>query len=130
MSAWLAEDAGDLVSRLHSRCVRLTAGALGHHTQGLTVAGKQLHKRGSLSHRSKVKLQKIDEAFHLTRHISSQSIEDFLQKLAEELSPSDAAPQDAFVPTDAMLLEEMSAMRRPSMPSVDCCVTPARFFAL
>ena len=58
---------------------------LGYHVEGLTVAGKKLQAKHLVAQSTKAKLRRIDEVFHLTRHVTSRSVEAFLDRLAGEL---------------------------------------------
>ena len=82
----MAMEAGDLIATLHGKCLRLSVDILGQHKQGLSAAARQLHLGKKIGANLKRKMIHLDLAYHVSRHITTSSVEEFYEKLRYELS--------------------------------------------
>ena len=74
------------------KCLRLGCRILGKHCQGLSAVAKELYRAGLMVHNRKKKLMHVDVAFHVTRHISEQSVQTFLAELQGVLQQRPSFP--------------------------------------
>ena len=79
-------DSGALVADLHGRVLRLISLELGVHFEGLRSAAAICRRRRLLSSQAVKRLERLDHAFALTRHITAPSAAEFLRGLAGELA--------------------------------------------
>mmetsp|Transcript_102803 Transcript_102803/g.296004 ORF Transcript_102803/g.296004 Transcript_102803/m.296004 type:complete len:334 (+) Transcript_102803:84-1085(+) len=104
--------AAALILDCHGHCLRMAAEISGQHFQGLSVVGRRLRLP---SHLCK-KLQRLDAAAALVRHITAPSVKGFLLELRQSLAASahcgdraaEDAPSDSSAPSDGMNSSEMS----------------------
>ena len=96
-------DAGELVYALHGKAFRMATAKLGSKREGLPVAAKDLLLAGHINQRRRKKLVNIDLAYHLCRHISVESIAEFLACFEVELNSQDT--QDSPASTVASINE-------------------------
>ena len=78
-------EAGELVASLHGKCLRAAIDKLGKHKEGLSAAARDLFRAQLIDSSRKRKLLQIDSAFHLTRHISSESVHCFVAQFMDEI---------------------------------------------
>lgn len=81
-------EAADIVAQLHGKCLRLASFHQSEHFKGLSVAAKSLFKDGRISAKWKRRLQDIDTAYHVTRHITLASSSSYFDELSQILSQS------------------------------------------
>lgn len=81
-------EAADIVAQLHGKCLRLASFHQSEHFKGLSVAAKSLFKDGRISAKWKRRLQDIDTAYHVTRHITLASSSSYFDELSQLLSQS------------------------------------------
>ena len=93
-------EAGDLVATLHGKCLRAAISRLGQHKEGLSAAARDLYRAQLIGTSRKRKLLQLDQAFHLTRHISSESILLFMDHFLGELA---GEPPVVDTPTDSQI---------------------------
>ena len=87
----MAMEAGDLIATLHGKCLRLSVDILGQHKQGLSAAARQFHLGKKIGANLKRKMIHLDLAYHVSRHITISSVEEFYEKLRNELSSGEVA---------------------------------------
>ena len=75
-----------LVLQLHGHLLRLIASRSGSHFQGLSQAARCLRQSGQISPNLGKKLQQVDAAYNLIRHITSISVQAFSENIERELS--------------------------------------------
>ena len=74
-----------LVLQLHGHLLRLIASRSGSHFQGLSQAARCLRQSGQISPNLGKKLQQVDAAYNLIRHITSISVQAFSENIEREL---------------------------------------------
>ena len=81
-------DATALILQAHGEALRLIADSTGQHFQGLAQASRTLRKQGLPSNVAR-KLQHLDAAASLARHITSVSLRNFLADLQGGIASRD-----------------------------------------
>ena len=81
-------DSTTLILQAHGEALRLIADSTGQHFQGLAQASRTLRKQGLPSNVAR-KLQHLDAAASLARHITSVSLRNFLADLQGGIASRD-----------------------------------------
>ena len=74
-----------LIATLRGRCLRLLTEALCQQYEGLAVAARSAKRRKVVSRRTCRKLERIDDAYAVSRHISGLRIRNYLELLSREV---------------------------------------------
>jgi len=81
----VSNDATALVAWAHGQAFRAVSAKLGCELEGLSVASRWARKSKLISQRTGRRLEKLDAALHVTRHISQPKVQYFVQRLFAEL---------------------------------------------
>jgi len=114
-----------LIGALHGRALRALAGALDVHVQGLQQGARLCRRRGLLSNRLARKLLVIDHAFALSRHVTEQSVSQFLAELEGELTTSMEEPSDVNLMPSTLSADAVEFVPNESICAEGACVEGA-----
>ena len=76
---------------LHTELLSLLCNHADRHFQGITVAAKHQRRRGLLSPVQSKRIEKVDIAYHIVRHITDASSKQFLKEVTEQLQTQSPA---------------------------------------
>ena len=82
----------DLIFSLHGELLRLISWEMGAHFAGLEQAARTARISRRLSPRLCRKLQKVDVAFALVRHVTTVSCGALLREVVDDFEEAKAAP--------------------------------------
>ena len=77
--------AAAIVSELHGRCFRAVTKALGHETDGLSVAARRAKSAGMIGKELAKALNRLDVAFAVNRHRNEVKAANFYSQLSDAL---------------------------------------------
>ncbi len=92
MEGEVGEVAG-LIATLRGHCFRLLAACLRQEHEGLAVAARAAKRNKVISRKTCRRLERIDDAYAVSRHISGVRVKNFCEKLRLELNGSGAVQQ-------------------------------------
>ena len=109
-SAWLramAATATMMLAELHGSCFRRLCAALGRHHEGLAVAARHARRQRLLPGPICKKLERVDVAFALVRHLTTVKVNDFLSDLDDLLVHAELVVEvNHTVLDDELVLED------------------------
>ena len=74
-----------LLASVHGHCLRALSDSAGKPFVGLSMAARGCWKDGSISNRMYKKVVRVDTAFAIVRHLTTQRVQQFMVDLGNEL---------------------------------------------
>ena len=109
-------DATTLLTKLHRGCLVRLARAGGVHVQGLQQGGRRL--RSILGGKLCNKLADIDVAYAYSRHVTAESVAEFLMELDLKLARTTCAPSSTLAPFRAKTFAQFDEYHKPCASQV------------
>ena len=100
-------DAASLIAAYHGQLLRMLSDATGRHSQGLSQAAKVARVPSLLRRR----LQRLEIAFHITRHVTTAYLDQLARDVEDHMPPATSVPQaaGAYAPAEPQSLNADTA---------------------
>ncbi|CAK0806042.1 unnamed protein product [Prorocentrum cordatum] len=89
MESYSHLNAEELLYRMNGQLLRLLAQHVGGSPEGIATAARQLRRDGKLSGKICNNIVMVDEAYHLTRHITDKRANSFYASVVKDLNDNE-----------------------------------------